>query len=198
MKKNQRFLAMLAGVAALSVYMVPDARAERLKRDVGPNSNPAYEKQCGGCHFPHQPGWLPERSWRSLMDSMGSHFGESIALAPAARDDILGYLVANAADKQFSLRSVQVVASIKAGDTPKAVSQVPYVAGIHGGFLDPAYRAQPQLKTLANCSACHTRAADGVFSAVQYTVSDESFRGQGDTSYADVLTPSERLALRKK
>ena len=198
MKTTKRLMALVAGVAALSVYMVPDARAEKMKRDVGPNGNANYEKQCGGCHFPHQPGWLPERSWRSLMDSMGNHFGESIALAPAARDDLLGYLVANSADKQSSLRSVQVIASIKEGDTPKSISQVPYVAGIHGGFLDPAYRAKPQLKTLANCSTCHVRAADGVFSAVQYTVSDESFRGQGDTSYADVLSPSERLALRKK
>jgi len=195
--KTKRFMVLVAGVAALSVYVIPDARADPLKRDVGPNSNPAYEKQCGSCHFPHQPGWLPERSWREIMGALGNHFGENISLASPARDDITGYLVANAADRQFSLRSVQVIASIKPGDTPKAVSQVPYVAGIHGGFLDPAYRPQPQLKTLANCSACHVRAAAGAFSAVQFTVTDEAFR-TNEPSYANVLSPAERLALRKK
>ena len=194
----KRFLMLLAGVAALSVYVIPDARAQRLKRDVGPNTSPAYEKQCGSCHFPHQPVWLPERSWRALIDSLGTHFGESVALPQAARDEMLGYLSANSADKQQSLRAVQVIASLKPGETPRSVSQVPYVSGIHGGYLDPAFRPRPGLKTLANCSACHTRAADGMFSAVQYTVTDESFRGGGEPSYADVLTPAERLALRKK
>lgn len=195
---TKRLVALLAGVAALSVYVIPEAHADRLKRDVGPNTSPAYEKQCGGCHFPHQPGWLPERSWRALMESLGGHFGENVALAPAARAELLGYLVANSADRRGSLRAVQVIASIKAGDTPKSISQVPYVSGIHGGFLDPAYKPQPQLKTLANCSACHMRASDGAFSSVQYTVSDDSFRGADDSSYANVLTPAERLALRKK
>ena len=62
---------------------------------------------------------------------------------------------------------------------------------------DPAYRAQPNMKSLANCSACHLRAAAGNFSAVEYTVSDESFRSD-EPSYAHVLTPAEMLALRKK
>ena len=194
----KRFLMLAAGVAALTVYVIPDAfAAERMKRDVGPNSSPGYEKQCGGCHFPHQPGWLPEASWRGILGSLATHYGKSVALAAPARDDILGYLVANSADKQTSLRSVQVIASIGPGDAPRSVSSVPYVSGIHGGFLDPAFKPKPQLASLANCNACHLRAGEGVFSSVQYTVSDESFRSS-EPAYAEVLTPAERLALRKK
>ena len=194
----RRILAMAVGVAALTVYVIPESKAaETLKRDVGPNTNAGYEKECGSCHFPHQPGWLPERSWRGIMGTLGRHFGESITITAPARDDVLRYLAGNSADAQQSLRSVQVVASIRPGDTPAAISQVPYIAGIHGGLLDAAFNPQPNAKSLANCSACHVRAKAGDFSAIQYTRTDASFRGN-DTSYAHVLTPAEMLALRKK
>jgi hypothetical protein len=194
----RRILAMAVGVALLTVYIIPEAKAaEALKRDVGPNTSPGYEKECGSCHFPHQPGWLSERSWRGIMGTLGRHFGENIAITPPARDEILRYLAGNSADAQQSLRSVQVIASLKPAETPTSVSQVPYVAGIHGGLLDAAFGPQPNVKSLANCSSCHLRAKAGDFAAVQYTRSDASFRSN-DTSYAHVLTPAEMLALRKK
>ena len=194
----KRILLMLAGVASLTVYVVPDSHAaEHLRRDVGPNSNPVYQKECGGCHFAYQAGWLPERSWRTLMASLDKHYGESVALPSGARDAILGHLVANSADQRQSLRSVQVIASLKANETPTAVSKVPYVSGIHAGFLDPAFDPKPRVASLANCSTCHTKAEAGSFSAVQYTVSDEAFRSN-QAGYAHVLSTEEKLALRKK
>lgn len=189
---------MLAGVAALTVYVMPDSlAAERMRRDVGPNSNPAYEKECGGCHFAYQAGWLPDRSWRAVMSGLEKHFGESISLAAPVRDELTRHLVDNSADRQQSLRSVQVLASLKANETPTSISRVPYVSGIHAGFLDPAYNPKPKVASLANCSTCHSKAQAGSFSAVQYTVSDESFRTH-QPAYADVLSQEEKLALRKK
>jgi hypothetical protein len=148
-----------------------------LRRDVGPNTNAAYEKECGGCHFAYQPGWLPERSWRKLMGSLGQHFGENTELKPEQRDALLAYLVAGAADHRRSQRSLEVLAAITPGDTPTRISSVLYVGGIHGGFLDPAFRGKPEVKTLAQCPACHQQANRGWFSAVTYSVSDEDFRG---------------------
>jgi hypothetical protein len=175
---------MLAGVGSLTVYVIPDSNAaERMRRDVGPNTNAAYQKECGGCHFPHQPGWLPERSWRELMGSLNRHFGESVGLAAPAREEILAHLVANSADRKQSLRSIQVLASLPPGPAPVSISQVPYVAGIHGGYLDPAFKPKPAVKSLVNCSTCHTRAASGIFSAVTYTVTDESFRYEKAPSF---------------
>ncbi|MEW8382726.1 MAG: hypothetical protein AB2704_12810, partial [Candidatus Thiodiazotropha taylori] len=26
-----------------------------------------YREECGSCHFPYQPGFLPEASWRLVM-----------------------------------------------------------------------------------------------------------------------------------
>ena len=78
-----------------------------------------------------------------------------------------------------------------------AISQVPYVSGIHGGYLDPAFNPNPQVKSLANCTTCHTRAAAGNFSSVTYTVSDESFRSD-KPSFPAWLSPAERLVMEKK
>ena len=194
----KRFLLMLAGLAALTVYMVPDAHAGNpLPRDVGPNNHAGYEKECGSCHFAYQAGWLPDRSWRALMGSLDKHFGESIRLDAAKHAEILKHLLDGSADRMQSLRSVQVLASLRGEPTPLAVSRVPLVSGIHGGFLDPAYNPNPAPKSLANCTTCHAKAASGTFKHVQFTVSDESFRGK-ESSIGVGLSAAEREVLQGK
>lgn len=165
----------LLGIVLLGATVA--ATAQPSKRDVGPNTNAAYEKECGGCHFPYQPGWLPERSWKRLMGSLGSHFGDNAEIAAPQRTALLEYLTAGAADRGAdNIRSRDVMAAITPGDTPISLTRVLYVGGIHGGFLDPAFRGKPEVKTLAQCPACHQQAARGQFSHVNYTVTDESFR----------------------
>lgn len=160
--------------AALVAAVIPASAQER--RDVGPNSSPLYEKECGACHFAYQPGWLPERSWRLVMSSLKDHFGDNAELKVTDAQAILAYLVAGSADKVPSQRSRELLAAVKPTETPIAITKILYVGGIHGGFLDPNFRGEPRVKTLANCSTCHPRAERGSFYFVRYTVSDESFR----------------------
>jgi hypothetical protein len=150
--------------------------AGELRMDVGSNDNPTYEKECGSCHFAYQPGWLPERSWRRLMGSLGNHFGESAEISASTRDAITAYLSSRAADHSSNLRSREIMAVIPPGETPTSITKVLYVGGIHGGFLDPDFKGKPEAKTLAQCSLCHQRAQRGWFAAVNYTVSDDRFR----------------------
>jgi hypothetical protein len=165
-------LAMLALAAA--TFCAEGAQYAR--RDVYRNTNATYEKECGSCHFPYQPGWLPERSWRSIMSTLKSHFGENAELKVGQQQEVLSYLVANSAEKASSLRSHEMLEVIKPGETPTSITKVLYVGGIHGGFLDPAFKGKPQVKTLANCSTCHQKAERGWFSPVTYEISDETFR----------------------
>ena len=170
---------LAAGTALLAVALAAPAvadAAERLRRDVGPNASPVYEKECGSCHFPYQPGWLPERSWRHLMGTLSRHFGESAEISAANAATISAYLVAGAADHSPNVRSREVMQAVRAGETPTSITRVLYVGGIHGGFLDPAFRGEPAVKTLAQCPACHQQAERGWFAPVRYTISDESFR----------------------
>lgn len=161
------FAALLGAFAAF---------AHALPGDVGPNTSDAYVKECGACHFPYQPGFLPARSWRKIMGSLARHFGESAELKSVERDEVTAYLVAGAADFSVNKRSQEVMHSVKSGETPERVTGVLYVGGIHGGFLDPAFRGSPPVKTLADCSACHPRAADGRFAPRNYVITDEQFR----------------------
>ena len=167
----RRWLAGLALSLAAST-----ASAGELRLDVGTNDSPQYEKECGTCHFPYQPGWLPERSWRRLMSSLGSHFGDNAEVNAGAREAITSYLTSRAADRSTNLRSRELMAVIPPGDTPISITKVLYVGGIHGGFLDPNFKGKPEAKTLAQCPLCHQRANRGWFAAVNFTVSDERFR----------------------
>jgi hypothetical protein len=164
-----------AGVAA-AAFAACATLAGELKHDVGTNDSPLYEKECGGCHFAYQPGWLPERSWRRLMGTLSNHFGENAEVAPATREAITAYLAGRAADRARNTRSREIMAAIGPTQTPISVTKVLYVGGIHGGFLDPNFRGKPEAKTLAQCPLCHQRAYRGWFAAVTYTVSDERFR----------------------
>ena len=144
--------------------------------DVGPNTSAAYVKECGACHFPYQPGLLPERSWRIVMSGLASHFGESADLKTSEREAVLAYLVQGSAERANNARSREITSSLKAGDAPTRVTAVLYTGGIHGGFLDNSFLGKPAVKTLADCSACHPRAVDGRFAPRNYTISDERFR----------------------
>jgi hypothetical protein len=174
---------------ALAASFCADA-ATYARRDVYRNTNAVYEKECGSCHFAYQAGWLPERSWRSIMSSLSSHFGENAELKVSQRQAVLDYLIANSADKARSLRSHEIMEVIKPGETPTSITKVLYVGGIHGGFLDPAFKGKPQVKTLANCSTCHPTAERGWFGPVVYEVSDETFRNDDVDMTVSMPAPS--------
>ena len=129
------------------------------------------------------------------MSSLSSHFGENATISASQHQAVLNYLVTNAADHATNARSREIMTVIAPKDAPLSITQVLYVGGIHGGFLDPAFQGKPAVKTLAHCAACHQKADRGWFYAVTYTISDESFRSNEiDTS----LNPPMPSFLRPK
>jgi cytochrome c553 len=181
--------AKLILLAALAAALAAQA-AQPARRDVGRNTSATYDKECGSCHFAYQAGWLPERSWRKIMSSLKDHFGDNAELKVADRDAVLAYLVAGSAERAPNLRSREVMEAIAPAETPVSITRVLYVGGIHGGFLDPAFRGKPQVKTLAQCPVCHGRADRGWFSQVTYEVSDESFRTDDVDMSASLPVPA--------
>lgn len=184
MRRLSRAALAFAALASCAAF------AGELRHDVGTNDNPLYEKECGGCHFAYQPGWLPERSWRRLMGSLASHFGDNAEISPAARESITAYLAGRAADRSTNTRSREIVAAIAPGEMPISVTKVLYVGGIHGGFLDPSFRGKPEAKTLAQCPLCHQKAHRGWFAAVTFTVTDERFRTDDVDMSASLPVPA--------
>ena len=162
--------------AALTLAALLAFPASAQRGDVGPVTDPLYAKECGSCHLAFSPGLLPERSWKRVMATLANHFGDNAEIKGPDRDRITGYLVANSADQGASWRSRAIMQSIPASETPVRITKTPHIDGIHGGLLDPVFKGRPQVKSLAECAACHPKAAAGSFGERRYIITDEAFR----------------------
>ena len=169
-------IAHAAAPAFSLAFLAAGIPAGAQRGDVGPVTDALYAKECGSCHLAFSPGLLPERSWKRIMSTLDKHFNENAELKAPEREKIMAYLAANSADRGASLRSRDIMASIPAGDTPLRITKTGHIDGIHGGLLDPIFKGRPQVKSLAECAACHPKAAQGSFGARVYIITDEAFR----------------------
>lgn len=132
-------------------------------KGVEPVQDATYEEECGACHFAYQPGLLPRRSWDRLMapDALSDHFGDDAGLDEPTRKAIASFLDAHAADDSWYKRSIKVRRSIAKGDTPARITEVPYIRRKHADLGAERVKDNPKVKSLANCEACHRKAAEG-------------------------------------
>jgi len=119
---------------------------------------PLYQSECGSCHFAFQPRFLPARSWTKIMATLDNHFGDNAELPADKRNEILNYLVANAgSDRRFS--------SWSGGEsTPMRFTELRSFTREHNEVPPRMVKDNPQVRTFANCQACHTGAANGDYS----------------------------------
>jgi Dihaem cytochrome c len=123
-------------------------------------------KECSACHLAFQPQFLPARSWGKIMGDLSNHFGEDATLTPELQADILGYLQANAADAPSSKYAKRVLRGVQSGETPLRITELPYWKGPHGEVSAKAFK-RPEIKSAANCMACHKAADKGEFYEVE-------------------------------
>ena len=174
MKTSHVILAVLAGVLTVASQIVfSDDDHDRGSRksklfertpDVAVARDAVYTKECGECHFAYQPGLLPERSWRKVMSHLNDHFGDNAELAAPKHEQILNYLVANSAEHGGFRRSAKILKSLGANDAPERITDTPYIRRKHDEVPDRMIKANDQIRSLSNCNACHTKAADGSYS----------------------------------
>jgi len=134
-------------------------------KEVAPVHSDTYEEECGACHFAYQPGLLPRRSWARLMapDALSDHFGDDAALDEPTRREIAAFLDAHAADDSGYKRSIKVRRSIPKDEAPLRITEVPYIRRKHADLDAARIQDNPKVKSLANCEACHRKAADAVY-----------------------------------
>jgi len=161
------YRVMLLGgmlVASVAVLADEDTWSRRGKaHGVAPVADARYAKECGSCHFAYPPGLLPARSWQKLMGNLADHFGDNAELLPEDAAAITGYLVKNAADRSTYRRSARIADSLYAGETPIRITRTPYIAGKHDEIPVRLVTGNPKVRSLSNCTACHTRAEAGSF-----------------------------------
>jgi len=134
------------------------------KPGVNPVKNQLYINECGACHFPYQPGLLPNNSWKKMMSNLENHFGVDATLLDEDFDKISKYLDENSAEKALNFkRSKKIVRSMKNDGTIIAISKTPYFIRKHDE-IPKRLIEQKEVKGLFNCKACHTTAQKGIYS----------------------------------
>lgn len=130
---------------ALSLVAAVPALADENER-VQPVTHAPTQKECGECHMAFPPALLPAGSWQGIMAGLGDHFGEDASLEPALAAEIEAYLVAHAGR----------------GDASKLrITEQRWFRHEHD--FQGAVWEKPEIRSPANCEACHTAAARGTF-----------------------------------
>jgi len=172
MKIRYAMLAVCAGVLTVASQMVLSEDDDHGKHqtkwfertpDVARVDNAQYVKECGGCHFAYQPGLLPERSWRKVMNQLKDHFGDNAELSAPTHEQVLAYLVANSAEHGSYRRSEKILRSIAASDAPDRITNTPYIRHKHDELPVKLVKGNDKVGSLSNCAACHTKAEQGSF-----------------------------------
>ncbi|MDH5525696.1 MAG: diheme cytochrome c [Nitrospirota bacterium] len=165
--QTRHWIATALGVAIFmgSMSLVYADGGSKKGSSVGVVTNPLYAEECGACHFAYQPGLLPEKSWRNLMGGLADHFGDNAELPPGDQAEITAYLAENAADRVDNKRSARIMRSLakKGIDAPQRISDIPFIRHEHNEIPRRKLADNPEVKTIANCNACHTRAAEGYY-----------------------------------
>ncbi len=135
-------LLLALAAAVLASAALPGASAWA----AGPGilSDPVADEECGACHMPFPPRFLPKRSWKRIMAHLDDHFGGDASLDPKTRDRITAFYVRFGADR---------------GDDVLRITETRWWRGEHLYEIPAGVWAR--VGSPANCLACHGRAGRG-------------------------------------
>lgn len=137
--------------ALFSLFLVADAMAG--DRQAAPPANPAWQAECGSCHVAYPPRFLPAPSWRRIMQGLDRHFGVDASVDAGTAAAIGSYLEAYA----------QSATSRRAEPTATRITQTRWFRHEHDEIAAATWQ-RPDVRSPANCGACHGEAARGDFS----------------------------------
>jgi hypothetical protein len=127
-----------------------------------PVSDPLVKEECGSCHIAYPPSMLPARSWDRTMRGLSNHFGTDASLEARTAERIGRYLSANAADTGGRRYGEKLTGSVAASSAPLRITELPRWLRKHRDV--PAWEwTHKDVRTKANCPACHERAERGYF-----------------------------------
>lgn len=131
-------------------------------RETNRKELPALKNNCGECHLAYQAKLLPQASWIKLFKNLEDHFGESIVLEDEKKSELLSFLVQNAAENSRTKCSTRIMQSMKSGNVPVRITQIPYIIRRHNK-ISPNTFDRESIGSFSNCSACHTTADRGIY-----------------------------------
>jgi hypothetical protein len=137
------------GCAAVLAVGLNTAHAGGTLFDIG---NQTYREECGSsCHVAFPPQLLPAASWRALLAMLDRHFGTDASLDARQANAILDFLVPRA-DRREAMTAD--------GKPALRISELPWFRGEHDEIALAVWK-RPEVKSAANCGACHRNAETG-------------------------------------
>ena len=101
----------------------------------------------------YPPGLLSEKSWQNVMSGLSKHFGTDASIDQKDQIEITNWLKKNAATRQkYSELAPE-----------NRITKTSWFIRKHDEIKADVWR-RPSIKSPANCGACHTNAAEGIFS----------------------------------
>jgi Dihaem cytochrome c len=111
-----------------------------------------WKEECGACHVAYPPQLLSAASWRALMDGLDRHFETDASLDVRTARHITAFLERSASVNEA--RTDQVASRI---------TETRWFRKEHDEVPAATWN-RPDMRSRANCGACHTRAEDGDYS----------------------------------
>ena len=126
-----------------------------------------YKKECGSCHIAYAPYLLPQKAWANLMGDLQNHFGDDASLDEPEFADISSFLNANVSERY----ETQFKANLASENISEiAISKYKFYQKAHENLPQSLFES-PQIKSKANCNACHENGELGFFgkSGIDFT-----------------------------
>jgi len=115
---------------------------------------------------------LPQRSWRRLMDGLANHLDEEPRTAEETTQQVLRFLLDNAADRSKTKGARKFLRALGASDHPIRITDTPRWKKKHHELPETVW-SDPRIAFKGECEACHTEAERGLYD------DDESLRVPG-------------------
>jgi nitrate/TMAO reductase-like tetraheme cytochrome c subunit len=147
--KRRIFDSIVWSVSVLFAFglLIDSAMAE----SSGPvATNKSWKAECGSCHVAYPPNLLPASSWRRIMGGLRRHFGTDASVDAASAVEIGAFLERNAGSGK------------RGSEAALRITETRWFLRKHDEVA-PATWNKPQVKTAANCGACHSGAERGDF-----------------------------------
>ncbi|MCU7943090.1 MAG: diheme cytochrome c [Candidatus Thiodiazotropha sp. (ex Cardiolucina cf. quadrata)] len=123
-----------------------------------------YQEECGSCHFPYQPVFLPAASWRTMMGKLDDHFGENAELSAEDQATLSSYLISNAADRVNREIPNKVMWSLRSSPVPERITETGFFKHEHNEIpYSVRNRKSGEKLSFSNCDSCHKKALQGSY-----------------------------------
>ena len=142
----------LAADTTMNASTSPSEQRAAAKRRQREPLLPLYVSECGDCHVPYAPRFLPASSWQRLMTSLPEHFGSDASLSEPTLNELSTYLVDNARTPRAK----------DPDPAPLRITEMSWWLRQHDEISERRWN-NPRIPSRAACDACHAKADEGRF-----------------------------------